>query len=399
MAGVTADGYDHETYSEILARVKARIRGNTDERLLLTPATPEGQIVEILVDEISSVGDAAQASYHQHDPRKATGEAMVGLGLLTGTIRRAATRGTVPTLVTLAAGKTFAAGTMIAHVDGDAENRWYNEAEVTSTAAGSYAATFRSEATGSDTVAPIGTLTVIAEPLTGWTAIDNPASAATPGRNQETIEELRIRREDELASAGSATLASIRAAVSELSDVVDTHAEENLTLATVGDLDPKSFMIVVWDNAGAQSDDSIAQVIYDTRAAGTLSSGPDSGTASDPDLGTTSAEKFFRATATAITVSVDIVSSTGVLAADVRKTILESFTFHDGTDAANPTNSWTGIGEDVIHAKLQAAPFQLPGVDNLGSFTLNGGTSDVSIDNRHVASLPIANITVTGDVT
>ena len=73
----------------------------------------------------------------------------MALCLLTGVIRRGATKGLVSTTVNLDASQTFAPGDLVAHVQDEPTNRWVNRDTVTSTIAGNYAAVFESEFAGS----------------------------------------------------------------------------------------------------------------------------------------------------------------------------------------------------------------------------------------------------------
>jgi len=77
---------------------------------------------------------------------------------------------------------------------------------------------------------PIGSLTEIVTPVAGWTSITNFKAGVT-GRNQETDEELRLRRAQSLRVLGAATVEAIRARLlQEVPGVSSVTIFENVTL-------------------------------------------------------------------------------------------------------------------------------------------------------------------------
>jgi uncharacterized phage protein gp47/JayE len=164
--------------------------------------------------------------------------------------------------------------------------------------------------------------------------------------------------------------------------------EENTTDAPVGALSAHSFRAVVWDGSPAAADnDEIAQAIFDTKPAGIVSIGTQSGTAVQSD-GTLVTVNFERATEVPIYVSANISSTTGVAASAIKAALL----------AVMPTL----VGGDVIYNKLAGAVF-IDGVDDYVSFTIGTapspvGTSNITISATQIATLAESNIVLTGDV-
>ena len=115
-------------------------------------------------------------------------------------------------------------------------------------------------------VAPAGTLTVIETPVTGLDRVDN-LNDATPGAENETDAELRLRREESLGGQGKGTLEAIRARIlDEVENVTACSIFENNTevdLTPTG-LPPHSFECVV---TGGDNQD-IADMIWNTKPAG-----------------------------------------------------------------------------------------------------------------------------------
>lgn len=388
MAGLTTTGFQRKILDEILSELADDERGRISAQLDVSERTSIGNINAIFSDHHSQVWEALEELVYQFDPLNATDGRLVSLALLNGVERRGATSGLVTATVGLEAGQSFAAGDLVAHVIDEPDNRWVSRDDVASTSAGNYSVVFESEDPGAGAVAAAGTLTVIAQPVTGWNTITN-AEDATPGSDEESIEDLRARREASLSLAGSATVDAIRADVLAVEGVLQVLVEENTTDATVGALPPHSFRVVVWDgDPGAADDDEIAQAIHNTRPAGIAAVGAESGTAVQTD-GATVTIAFERAVGVDIYIDVGVVSELGVSGDAVTAAIL----------AAAPTR----LGEDVIVNRIGAAAFSVAGVDDtdfveVGTAPSPAGTSNISITNTQIALFDSSRITVTGDV-
>lgn len=387
MSGLTETGFERPIQDDIAAAIAADQRGTISAQLDVSESTVIGNLNNIQADHLAQAYEVLEEAYNGMDPDNATGDRLVALALLTGTERRPAQPGSVTVTCNLEASTVFAAGDLAVHVLDEPSNRWVNRDIVETTTAGDYDVVFLSDGTGSDFVAAAGTLTVIASPIEGFNTATN-AEDATPGRDEETIEELRARREDELAVGGSGTVDAIRADVLEIDGVVECLVEENATDFPVGDLPAHSLRVVVWDgDPGAVDADDIAQAIFETAPAGIAAIGDETGTATRSD-GAAVTRQFARADVVDIYVSAEIVSETGVNADDVKAAIA----------AAMPT----AIGGDVKYNKLSAAVF-IDGVDDYVSFTIGTapapvGVGNIAIGNTEIAQLDLSNIVLTGGV-
>jgi uncharacterized phage protein gp47/JayE len=119
------------------------------------------------------------------------------------------------------------------------------------------------------TLANAGTLTVIVTPISGLTNSINVIDA-TLGRNVETDNEYRARRQVTLQVAGAGTLEAIRSRLLSLSGVTAVIVFENVTLITDPDGRPgKSFEAVVQGG----DDNAIANLLWQVKPAGILTDG------------------------------------------------------------------------------------------------------------------------------
>lgn len=380
---ITDTGYERRTRDVVLASIQALLRDKISAKLDLSERAVFGNSSNIDAGAIDELEQLVEEAYYAFDPDNASDDRLVALALLSGVARRGATKGLVTVTLDLDASQTYAPGDLAAHVVDEPTNRWLNRDEVVSTTAGNYEAAFESENAGAAAVAEAGTLTVIATPVSGWNAVTND-DAATPGQDIESIAALRIRREQALSPGGSRTRGAIRAKLILVDGVLSAEVFENTSSITDSDgIPPKAIRAVVWDGSpAAASNDDIAQAIYDHKAEGILAHGSESGTARDSTFGPVTVF-FDRATASDITVAVNIQSDAGVAIEDVKAAIL----------AQMPDR----VGQEVTYHRLAASVFSVAGVDDYVSFTVNGGTADLAAVQNRIYLLDESDITVTGD--
>ncbi len=393
---LTDTGFSRPIQPELAESIATDQRSNISSQLDLSESTVLGNVNNIVADRLALAYEILEEAYNGMDPDNATGDRLVALALLTGTERRGPQEGSVTITATLEGSLVFSPGELVVHAEDDPENRWVNRDEVVTVGpTDDYDLTFLSDGTGPDFVATAGTLTVIAEPIAGFLAATN-AEDATPGTDTESIEDLRQRRENEIARGGSGTVDAIRADVEALDGMIQVLVEENTTDSPVGALTPRSdaFSSVtapVPDNAVSKADGLRALpfnvICADTRPAGIPSVGTLSGTAARADGGLVTVA-FERAEVVDIYISANIVSAVGVSEADVIAAL----------QAAMPT----AIGGDVVYNRLSAAVF-IEGVDDFVSFTIGTapspvGTSSIAISTIQIAQLDAGNVVLSGDV-
>jgi uncharacterized phage protein gp47/JayE len=370
----------------VLQSIQDALRDKISLKLDLAERTVLGNTSNIDAERIDELEQLAEEAYNAFDPDNASDDRLVALALLTGVPRRGSSKGLVSATIDITGAHTYAPGALAAHVVDEPTNRWLNRDEIVTPFSDSYVAVFESESAGAAAVAEAATLTVIATPVAGWNSVTN-ASAATPGKDIESIAELRIRREQSVAAGGSRTRGAIRAKLIAIEGVLSAEVFTNTGSAVdANGIGPHGIRPVIWDGSPAAADDhAIAQAILDHAAEGILSQGLHSGTARDPDTGAPATVNFDRAETSDVTVAVNIESETGVSVDDVKAAIL----------AKMPAV----VGREVTFHRLASSVFGVDGVDDYASFTVNGGTADLPAVQNRIYLLDESDITVTGDVT
>lgn len=383
MSEITDAGLLISTQAELLEEIQQYQRVKISRKLSFSPKTPIGAVNPIVAEKLEEIHELLEVVHNAYDRDNASDASLVALASTIGVPRRGASRGLVVLTCNLDGSQSFAPGAIVMNVDGEPENLWENRDTITSTTAGSYLAVFRSQIAGAAAVAPAGTLTVVNPTVAGFNSATN-ADDATPGLDIEPISALRVRMAQSVAAGGSNTTNAIRAAVVALDGVLSCDVFENRTsVVDANGLAPHSLRVVVWDGSpGAADDDAIAQAIWDRSATNAV--GSETGTAQDDNLGEVTVN-FNRATASALTIAVEIESASGVAADDVKAALV----------AAMPGI----VGRGIVLHKLASAVFHVPGVDDWATFTINGGSADLAADQLVIYTLVAGGITVTGDAT
>jgi hypothetical protein len=382
--GVTSSGFVKKTLPDILASLRAAQHASPEigPSMDLSDLAPLGQVNGTVGSEISELWEMGQEAFASFDPEQAADYALTALSSLTGTPRRTATASVSPVTLTLDAGADVPAGSLIA-VDGRPDILFALDERVQNLTASP--ADFDTTATCTQpgpVAANAGSLTVIVNAVSGWTAVTN-ATDAEQGRVADSDITLRQRRADQLALRGGSTIAAIRA---DLLDV-ETHPEldgisevlvlENTTDSySVEGLPPHSFEVVLDDGVVPTVDDgAIAQSIFETRPAGIPSFGSVAGDAVDEN-GDTRVEHFSRADL--LDVYVDLTLTTG-----------PNYPA-DGDDQVRAAivakGSELKIGGDVIALQIRAAALSVSGVTDVPTFAIGFSASPTLSDNLTVGT-------------
>lgn len=264
MAGLTAAGLVTKTAAEILADIEASQKAALGSDLDVSPSGPLGQINGIFAAHVRELWELAAALYSARDPRGATGDALTGTALLTGTERRAAQRATAPLSVVLAAGTTLPAGSVAGHAS-DATRQFATLSTVANVGAAQAAFAVTGEQVTAGTLPVATTVTAIVTPVAGWVSVAT-TGPIVPGADAEADPTLRRRRAAELQAAGTAPVDAIRTALSRVPGVTDVQVVENATSATDADgRPPHSVEAIV---TGSALGSTLALALFRSKAAG-----------------------------------------------------------------------------------------------------------------------------------
>jgi hypothetical protein len=329
--GLTPDGFVIPTQSDLQTALEAALRAQFGASLPLGNETVLGQMVGLVTNALALVWQRAEQVNSSQDPDAATGPALDQLSLLTGTLRAPALATTCPVILCGDDGTVVAPGNLVATAstakqfsaptaDGPSATitllpSWAGttsysvgdrvtnasrcfQCVVAGTSAGSGGPTttadsitdggvtwrYIGEGTGAvdstatatatgPIVAIADDITVIQTPIPGWRSVRNIVDA-TVGQVADTDQNLRLRRESELAGLGSTTGDATRAALTRVTGVTMAEVFQNRQDVTdANGLPPHSFECLVIGGADQDVVDAIASNQPDGIATYGLNSG------------------------------------------------------------------------------------------------------------------------------
>ena len=435
-----ANGFTRTTLTEIKDAIDADLKSEVSDSLNTTATGAIGQISSIIANAISAREELAEEVYNALNPDAATGTSLDNLCALTGTIRLSATQGTLTALCTGTALATLSterkvslngyywtssSATALAATTAWASATAYTVGDVVTndTPAKVYICTTAGTSAGSG--GPTGTGTAITDGTVTWRYVgdgdghveldftaddygDDPVAYtyndltietatpgwesamaledATQGRDEETNAALRLRRAQDIAATGNATVRAITGDVSSVSGVTHVHVFENDADGTDEDgLPPHSIEVVVLGG----TDNDVAQAILDSKGAGIQDYGASSGTATDVE-GNSETVYFTRPTEVSIYVDVELTKDADY-PTDGDTQVKTAIVDHGNA---------LGVGDDVVLSQLYDNIFSISGVVDvtlieIGTAPAPSGTSNISIDDREVSDWDTSYITVT----
>lgn len=388
MAGLSATGFEAKALATIQDEITAAIHAAISPTLNLSATSVMGQFIGTTSSQIRQAWEAAQANYAARDIDQATGDALTGLCALTGTVRRAATYSTVLMTITLAAG-TYPAGTLIVYPVGSPADLFDNDEEIVTAGATLTGQAFTAQESGA-VRANAATLTVIANPVSGFSSPTNPAEA-TLGQAIETDAELRARQRAELARKGSHTVDAIRTDIADALPASTVLVFENDTDATVDGIPPHSIECLISLGSGDTAAEA-RTAIFLAKPAGIQAYGTTSGTVTD-DQGNTHTIAYTAPTPVPIYIDLTLSVLSGVYAGDT--VVKEAIT--DWCDAN------LGVGNDVLKARIEYLCLGVAGVVDAAAelgLSAGAGTSAANyvIAARELATVDQANIAIVQNI-
>lgn len=366
MTQLTSQGFTRTRLDERLTALQEAMRAIFGPTLNLDPDTMDGQALGIYAESISNLDQLAEDVYHSFNPQSATGVALSRLVQLNGIRRIEGTYSTVTLRCVGSQGTVIPAGSLVKSTATNATFETTEEAVIP--ASGEIDVAARSAVKGA-LLAPAGTLTKIDTPIFGWQTATNLLDAA-PGRNEETDEQLRLRRRASTSTPGQAIVDAMYGALTNIPEVRQAKVYENdQDVIDANGLPPHSIYCIV--EGGADAD--ILDTIWLKKTAGTTTHGTTAGQVTD-SMGNPHTLNFSRPTDVNVWVTVNLHTRPG-WPTDGAQRITNALT---AWAVANQS-----IGEEVIHSRLFDPVNSIPGhsIDSLyiGTAANPAGTANIAV--------------------
>jgi hypothetical protein len=232
-----------------------------------------------------------------------------------------------------------------------------------------------------------GTLTVIATPTTGWTAVTNAVAGVT-GSVGDTDAQFRVQQVADLTRAGSNTALAIAQDIEEVPGIVQCTCLENYTDNTDSNgLPPKSIEVVVYSD-GTEVLADLGLAIWLAKPAGMVTVGSLSATFVDPDDGTTRTIRYSQVADRPVYLTYTLTKTTGYVGeAAIADAVVLSMTQR------------SGAGVPVSHLYAQYLPMRQTGVADVPTLQLGfspgpTGQTNLAVSARERASFAAGNVSI-----
>jgi len=382
----TPNGLSVQTYQEVFDELVEAYRGTYGTDINLDPDSQDGQRVGIEAKVRADMQAFALALYNQFDPDFSTGTILNMIIKLAGITRQPPARSQVDVTIVTDRDLTLSEGYAVLD---DLDQTWVTTSEASLTS-GSNTVTLFAENFG-EVEADADTITDPSTIVIGVTSVTNPA-AATPGRDEETDEELRIRRNKSLQSPATSTVGGMFAALADVAGVTDVIVYENDENTTDTDLDlgPHALWCIV--QGGDVAD--IIETIAKNKTGGTALKGDVTGTYIE-DLVRPNGSifkvfhemQFDRPVEAPLYITLDVENMEGVAVdtAAIEEALAErTFVIAENVDAGSLYSTVYSAGDGFVATNLQIS------IDDV---TYTDG--QIESDPDGVFTIDAANITIT----
>lgn len=266
--GVTDNGFVRKPLADIVTGLNNKFTAKFGAAFDVSPESPDGQVIGIVADEISSCWEQAQNAFNSYRPGAMAGVGLDSICELTGA-KRYVDRHTQATVVCSGnQGTVIPAGSLVASTTG------YTFATAIDVTIPGDVTAICTES-GEIYIAPNTITSITTTGIDGWTGVNNPEAGVT-GVTYESDPSLRARRDKTTVVQGTSTTEAIYSALADL-DLEYIRIRDNDTGVPIGTQPAGTIWVVV--DGGTLND--IAQRIYDNKTGGVPTFGDQSITVVD----------------------------------------------------------------------------------------------------------------------
>lgn len=381
--GITVDTFQEIFDEHVLGYQE--IYGN---EINVDPDSPDGQRIAIESQHIIDAQSFGPWLYNAMDPDTSTGDAQIrgiklaGIELLRGSVSQA--------ILTVVATKDCILQVNWTAQDTLSQN-WVTKFQNALTT-GNNTVTVFSENEGK-IEALAGTITTPITIVVGVDTITNPLDAVI-GRDEETEEELRIRRNKSIESPSTSTVGAMYSELGKVFNLIDINVVENNTdsLDGANNLEAHSLWIIV---TGGDSGD-IAETIAKNLTGGSGLKGSTTGTFTetivrpdDSEFDYIHEEKFDYSSASDLHVRMDASKTDPAVSVDVdgikAKLVARSFRIGESVQAGVLYATCYSAGDTAIISELEISPDGAAWTDGIELqdadkyFTIETGNIDITV--------------------
>lgn len=270
MAKIDGNGVSIESFNELFDAIATEYKAIYGEDINIDQDTPDGQKLSIFVKAYRDLQELGVDLYNSFDPDTAIGNQLNKLIKLCGISRTPSTKSTVEINVTTSQNVTLASDYTVK----DTLGQFWVIASSQTLPIGTTSVSFKAQEYGK-IEAQANTITEFESIVLGVDSITNP-SAAVPGRDEETDQDLKLRRKKSVALPSRNTVEGLNAKLLNINSVLDAVVYENDEDTFDNDLQLNAHSI--WCVVDGGTNEDIIEVIGLDKMAGTGLKGTQTGT-------------------------------------------------------------------------------------------------------------------------
>ena len=399
MAEFTPTGYKLKTQNEWFNEER-QLYLDIDPNWNLDPSTPDGLKIAHDAEIFSALDEILQQAYNSKDPNKASGIDLNVISALTGTLRSEGTASTVTGFVLRGTpGTPVPAGTVFE--SSTTGTRWTLNRTWTLDNTGTATVDLTSVAVG-PTEADANTITRIITTVPGLTSVNNP-TPATPGTGVESDSSLRVKRATAVGRPGNNQVDSMLGELFAVEGVRRVRVYENDTNSTDANGLPAHSIAPIVDGG---LDEDVAMAIYLKKNPGVAlyqAGTPVGILVTSPAYPTNQKMiRFSRPSYVDMHVVVNIKNDGTLPSVTTLQPMIQSAIMEYAAGDLIPTQygfkpDGFDIGESVPYSSLYTPINKVIGSygnSYVSSMTVNGGTTNVTINFNQLSRWTSSNITV-----
>ena len=367
--GLTSAGFKPKRYADILPEKERRARELFGNDANLSDSSPLGMLVRLNAWDEAAVWQQMEEVYLSAYVSSAEGVSLDRKCQDIGIMRQLATRATGTIQFSGVDGTQIFEGFEVQTATGIV----FRTTSATTISGGLARAEIEAVVPGASGNVGAGAIFRMVRPQAGVTGVTNP-DPTSGGRDTETDAQLRARYHRSVSKPGGSSPSAIEAALLDLGGVLDAKVRQNTKMVTDPEtgIPPKAIAPIVWGGDPEEIVATLARV----KTGGIQCWGEDVVHEITDSHGEKHIIGFNRPDLVTVNVSATLTVDTAIFPPD-------------GDDlvgaAIEGYLSGLALGEDVIYTRIISRIHSVPGIIDIPTLTVNGGTGNIAIAKSAVA--------------
>ena len=367
--GLTNTGFKPKRYADILLEKERRARELFGNDVNLSDSSPLGMLVRLNAWDEAAVWQQMEEVYLSAYVSSAEGVSLDRKCQDIGIMRQLATRATGTIQFSGADGTQIFEGFEVQTATGI----MFRTTSATTISGGLARAEIEAVVPGASGNVGAGAISRMVRPQAGVTGVTN-LDPTSGGRDTETDAQLRARYHRSVSKPGGSSPSAIEAALLDIEGVLDAKVRQNTKMVTDPEtgIPPKAIAPIVW---GGDPEEIVATLVR-VKPGGIQCWGEDEVHEITDSRGVSHTIGFNRPDLVTVNVSATLTVDAAIFPPDGDAQV---------GAAIEGYLSGLALGEDVIYTRIISRIHSVPGIIDIPTLTVNGGTRNIAIAKSAVA--------------